>query len=157
MKETYDGRKRRNAAQAPCRKQRIQSAGRHVMADTGAVGMNFYDRVYDIVRSIPSGAVVSYGQVAFLAGNPRMARQVGWALHACPEDVPWHRVVRKDGSLPGLSDEASFRQRLLLEREGILFDENGRVSRIFFGSCPDDGKRNRKSCRAHASKHEGSS
>ena len=68
------------------------------MADTGVVGMNFFDRVYDIVRSIPSGAVVSYGQVAFLAGNPRMARQVGWALHACPEDVPWHRVVRKDGS-----------------------------------------------------------
>ena len=66
MKETYDGRKRRNAAQAPCRKQRIRSAGGHVMADTGVVGMNFFDRVYDIVRSIPSGAVSATDRSPFL-------------------------------------------------------------------------------------------
>ena len=90
---------------------------------------NFFDRVYDIVRSVPAGQVISYGQTAFLAGNPRMARQVGWALHVCPGDVPWHRVVRKDGSLPALSPEASLRQRRLLEAEGVIFDETGRVLR----------------------------
>ena len=43
--------------------------------------MNFFQTVYDIVKDIPSGKVASYGTVARLAGNPRMARQVGWALH----------------------------------------------------------------------------
>lgn len=93
---------------------------------------SFFERVYDIVRSVPAGQVISYGQTAFLAGNPRMARQVGWALHVCPEDVPWHRVVRKDGSLPGLSAETSLRQRRLLEEEDVAFDEAGRVLRILF-------------------------
>lgn len=93
--------------------------------------MNFFEQVYDIVRAIPPGQVISYGQVAFLAGSPRMARQVGWALHACPEDVPWQRVVRKDGSLPELA-EGSGRQRELLEREGVLFDDKGRVLRPHF-------------------------
>ena len=94
--------------------------------------MNFFERVYDIVRSVPAGQVISYGQTAFLAGNSRMARQVGWAMHACPEDVPWHRVVRKDGRLPGLSPESAFRQRRLLEAEGVTFDEKGRVNRRHF-------------------------
>ena len=94
--------------------------------------MNFFERVYDIVRSVPAGQVISYGQTAFLAGNMRMARQVGWAMHSCPEDVPWHRVVRKDGSLPGLSPESTLRQRRLLEAEGVTFDERGRVRRRHF-------------------------
>ena len=44
--------------------------------------MNFFEIVYEVVGTIPYGHVMSYGQVARLAGNPRMARQVGWALHA---------------------------------------------------------------------------
>lgn len=119
--------------------------------------MNFFERVYAVVRAVPPGEVVSYGQVAFLAGNPRMARQVGWALHVCPPDVPWHRVVRKDGSLPAFPGECSDRQRMLLEREGVLFDDEGRVSRLSFGGGPDDAKRSRKSLRTHGSKHDGSS
>ena len=154
----YDRRKTENAAHGllpeAADSVRMQA---HIRTGIGDFGMNFFHRVYDIVRSIPSGAVASYGQVAFLAGNRHMARQVGWALHSCPEDVPWHRVVKKDGSLPEFSRESSLRQRLLLEQEGILFDEDGRVSRIFFGGCPDDGKKIRKSCRTHASKHDGSS
>ena len=95
--------------------------------------MNFFEKVYAVIRTVPPGQVISYGQVAFLAGNPHMARQVGWALHTCPSDVPWHRVVRKDGSLPSLSPETSFRQRSLLEQEGVFFDEKGRVRRKYFG------------------------
>lgn len=97
--------------------------------------MNFFNKVYEIVRNVPYGSVMSYGQVAHLAGNPRMARQVGWALHACsPEDhIPWHRIVAKDGHIAERSvshDEES--QRTLLEREGIGFDEQGRVRKEFF-------------------------
>lgn len=100
--------------------------------------MNFFESVYDIVRSVPPGQVISYGQVAFLAGNGRMARQVGWALHVCPEEgVPWHRVVRKDGSLPSLSEESAARQRRLLEEEGVAFDGEGRVLRIYFEGGPE--------------------
>lgn len=97
--------------------------------------MNFFETVYEIVRSIPYGHVMSYGQVARLAGNPRMARQVGWALHGCrPEDhVPWHRVVKKDGQIAERfllgSDEI---QRHLLFSEGITFDEKGRVEKEYF-------------------------
>ena len=94
--------------------------------------MNFFERVYDIVRSVPPGQVISYGQIAFLAGNARMARQVGWAMHTCPEDVPWHRVLRKDGSLPALSPESATVQRRLLEKEGVAFDDEGRVLRRYF-------------------------
>ena len=93
--------------------------------------MNFFEHVYDIVRSVPRGKVISYGQIAFLAGNPRMARQVGWALHVCPQDVPWQRVVRKDGSLPQ-GPGTDGRQRNMLEEEGVRFDEKGRVLRTHF-------------------------
>lgn len=95
--------------------------------------MKFFEKAYAVIRTVPPGQVISYGQVAFIAGNPRMARQVGWALHSCPPDVPWHRVVRKDGSLPHLPPEAILRQRTLLEHEGVTFDDEGRVCRRYFG------------------------
>ena len=98
--------------------------------------MNFFELAYRVIRTVPPGQVISYGQVAFLAGNPRMARQVGWALHTCPADVPWHRVVRKDGSLPPLPPEGL--QRHLLEAEGVTFDAQGHVRREHFGDGPAD-------------------
>lgn len=90
--------------------------------------MDFFETVCGIIRSIPEGSVMSYGQVAALAGHPRMARQVGWALHRS-EGLPWQRVVRSDGSI---AVEAYEFQRALLEAEGVLFDEKGRVRREFF-------------------------
>jgi methylated-DNA-protein-cysteine methyltransferase-like protein len=75
--------------------------------------------------------VATYGQVAALAGMAGHARQVGYALHALPEDsaVPWHRVVNAGGgisrrSLPG----AELVQQQLLEREGVKFDARGRLA-----------------------------
>ncbi len=64
---------------------------------------SFYATVYDIVRAIPSGMVTNYGTIARLAGNPRMSRQVGWALHVNPQPgvIPCHRVVNKSGELAG--------------------------------------------------------
>jgi methylated-DNA-protein-cysteine methyltransferase-like protein len=86
---------------------------------------SFFDHVYTIVEIIPSGKVVSYGQIAQMLGQPRAARQVGWAMSCCPDHLPWHRVVMADGSIAG-GIHADMR-RALLENEGILFLPDGRV------------------------------
>ena len=86
--------------------------------------------VYRAVKRIPSGEVSTYGEIAELAGMPRAARQVGWALHALSEDddVPWHRVINAQGRISGRGDpEYGELQRALLEAEGIEFDRHGRV------------------------------
>jgi methylated-DNA-protein-cysteine methyltransferase-like protein len=86
--------------------------------------LNFSQRVYEVVRRIPAGRVATYGQVAALAGNPRNARIVGYALHANPEPgvIPCHRVVFRDGSLaPGFAFGGPERQRELLEMEHVRF------------------------------------
>ncbi|MHC4910112.1 MAG: MGMT family protein [Planctomycetota bacterium] len=89
-----------------------------------------YEHIYAIVRQIPEGRVATYGQVASLAHVPGHARQVGYALSALPEtnDVPWQRVINAKGEISqrGFTGDAS-RQRPLLEAEGVLFDEHGRV------------------------------
>lgn len=94
------------------------------MADTG------YARIYAVVRRIPKGRVATYGQVAELAGLPRQARQVGYALAALSErGVPWHRVINAQGEVSARSDPGPEQlQRVLLEREGVTFDAQGRVS-----------------------------
>ena len=61
--------------------------------------MSFFETVYEIVKQIPRGKVMSYGQVARAAGFPGKAREVGWALHVNPdpEHIPCHRVVNREG------------------------------------------------------------
>ena len=85
----------------------------------------FFARVYDVVRRIPAGRCISYGQIAWMLGAPRAARQVGWAMRRCPDDLPWQRVVRSDGSIAG-GGYADIR-RALLEAEGVPFLPDGRV------------------------------
>lgn len=85
-----------------------------------------------VVRRIPRGRVLTYGDVAALAGLPGHARLVGYALHALPEGstVPWHRVINAGGgistgrAMPG----GQLVQRFLLEAEGVEFDARGRTS-----------------------------
>ena len=84
--------------------------------------MNFFFFVYKVVKQIPAGKVLSYGDVARLAGNPKMSRQVGWALHVNPEQgvIPCHRVVFKDGSLAnGFAFGGREVQRDMLIKEGV--------------------------------------
>ena len=85
---------------------------------------NFYRAVYRLVRAIPRGRVMTYGQVATILGAPRAARAVGYAMKACkPADrVPWQRVINAKGAISGRDDlERPFLQRQLLEEEGIVF------------------------------------
>lgn len=93
------------------------------------MGNSTFDMIYDIIYQIPAGCVASYGQVAALAGNKRWARVVGYALHAVPEssDIPWHRVVKKDGEVyGGAKSSAGICQTELLKKEGVGFIK-GRV------------------------------
>lgn len=88
---------------------------------------NSYQKIYEVVKQIPRGQVATYGQVAALAGNPRWARVVGYALHVNPdpEGIPCYRVVNREGRL---SDAFAFggvnQQKILLENDGIRVENN---------------------------------
>ena len=76
--------------------------------------MNFYERVYELVRRIPAGKCASYGQLALMLGNPRASRAVGYAMRACrTPGVPCHRVVGSGGSLTGYAGGVEKKMRLL--------------------------------------------
>lgn len=92
--------------------------------------MNTFEKIYEVVKSIPEGKVATYGQVALLAGNPRWARVVGYALHVNPYPgiIPCHRVVNREGGVaPGFAFGGEGVQRQLLESEGIVFEPDGRI------------------------------
>lgn len=92
--------------------------------------MTVFERIYAVVRQIPAGKIATYGMVAQLAGNPKWARVVGYALHSNPEPgvIPCHRVVNRFGGLaPAFAFGGEQRQRALLEAEGVLFHEDGTV------------------------------
>lgn len=89
-----------------------------------------FERIYDVVRRIPYGKVATYGQVAMIAGNPRWARAVGYALHANPdpEGIPCYRVVNRFGGVaPAFAFGGEERQAELLRGEGIEVSEDGKV------------------------------
>jgi methylated-DNA-protein-cysteine methyltransferase related protein len=95
---------------------------------------------YRIVRRVPQGRVATYGEIARAAGKPRGARQVGYALAAlrgARHDVPWHRVVgarpRAAAAISLLDPVGAAVQRHLLEREGVAFDDRGRIDLARFG------------------------
>lgn len=92
--------------------------------------MNTFEKIYEIVKSIPKGKVATYGQVALMLGNPRASRVVGYALHQNPAPgiIPCHRVVNRDGRLsPAFTFGGENKQRRLLEDEGVGFLSNGNV------------------------------
>jgi len=87
-----------------------------------------YETIYAQVRRIPVGRVATYGQIADLAGRPKHARQVGYALHNLPSDtdVPWHRVINARGEISLRSVDGKIIQQVLLEEEGVTFVD-GRI------------------------------
>lgn len=88
---------------------------------------SYRERVYEIVRLIPRGRVMTYGQLAEILGDGYTPRTVGFAMHATDEVTPWHRVINAQGgcSTAKVVLPADKQQRLL-EAEGIKFDERGR-------------------------------
>lgn len=93
--------------------------------------MNTFEKIYDVVKSIPKGKVATYGQVAAIAGNPRWARVVGYALHINPDPstIPCHRVVNREGKVAEVFAFGGGEiQRKLLEAEGIVFEPDGTVN-----------------------------
>jgi methylated-DNA-protein-cysteine methyltransferase-like protein len=97
--------------------------------------MTFFEKVYEQCMKIPQGKVSTYGRLAALAGNPRMSRQVGWALHANPRPgvIPCHRVVNRFGQIcSGFAFGGPEVQRMLLEREGVAVGGDGTVDLSVF-------------------------
>ena len=93
-------------------------------------------RIYEVVCQIPKGRVATYGKVAMLAGNPRWARGVGYALHNNPKpgEIPCHRVVNREGKISeAFACGGGNRQRELLEAEGIVFEKDGTVDLKKYG------------------------
>lgn len=100
----------------------------------------FTARVIQIIKSIPAGKVMTYGQVARVAGSPRGARQVVRVLHSmsAKHHLPWHRVVNSKGELNIPDDESFEVQRLMLQMEDVPF---GSDKRILIADClyhPED-------------------
>lgn len=102
-----------------------------------------WTEIYRVVRRVPRGRVTTYGAVALLAGKPRGARQVGYALAAlrgARHDVPWQRVLgarpRGMAAISILDPMGAAVQRQLLEREGVVLDARDRVDLGRFGWAP---------------------
>ena len=102
----------------------------------------FRDRVLELVATIPEGRVMTYGQLALVAGMPRHSRAVGDIMHGLGADteLPWWRVINASGKISTYKVGAGEIQRGLLEREGVKFDANGKcnLSAYRFEVTPDD-------------------
>ena len=98
-----------------------------VHGDVSGEKAQVFRRVYALVRRIPKGRVMTYGQIATLIESRLSPRAVGWAMHGCPPGVPWQRVVNASGgtSTDRLPDMPPGLQRAILEAEGVAFRPNG--------------------------------
>lgn len=87
---------------------------------------NSFDDIYQIVRLIPEGRVTSYGAIAEYLGSKGGARMVGWAMNASHEDttIPAHRVVNRSGLLTGKAFFGGNRMQELLEKEGLIVEND---------------------------------
>lgn len=92
------------------------------------VDAGFKQRVYEIVRQIPKGKVMTYGQIAALCGNPRAARIVGGVAHFGDPELPWQRVVNKSGGLAAGYPGGVQGHKAHLETEGVVVSDDFRVN-----------------------------
>ena len=87
----------------------------------------YRERVYALVRRIPRGRVMTYGQIAELLGEGYTARTVGFAMHSSPDGTPWHRVINAQGATStGRVVLPQDKQQRMLEQEGVVFNKNNR-------------------------------
>ena len=99
----------------------------------------YRERVYEIVRRIPRGRVMTYGQIAELLGEGYTPRTVGFAMHDADDATPWHRVINAQGAIStGRIVLPHDKQQRLLETEGVRFDKTGRCDLQTFLWIPKD-------------------
>lgn len=89
----------------------------------------FTEKAIQIIKSIPQGKVMTYGQIAKVAGSPRGARQVVRILHSMSAkyNLPWHRVINAKGEIMIADEESAYSQKSMLKEEGVKFLANGCV------------------------------
>ena len=89
----------------------------------------FTEKVINLIKQIPAGKVVTYGQIAEYAGNSRGARQISWILSSSSKkyDLPWHRVINSHGKISLKHPKDYEYQKDLLKKEGISFLINDRI------------------------------
>jgi methylated-DNA-protein-cysteine methyltransferase-like protein len=114
--------------------------GERVHGDVRGPRASAWDAVYELVRRIPRGRVMTYGQIATLVENRLSPRAVGWAMHGCPEGLPWQRVVNASGgcSTDRLPETPQGLQRALLEQEGVDFRDNGTLDLTVYRWTPPE-------------------
>ena len=94
------------------------------------------EKIYELVKNIPAGKVMTYGQIATCLGNKNLSRAVGNALHCNPDptSIPCHRVVNSKGKVSSnYAFGGSTAQRMRLEQEGVVFKENGMIDLELYG------------------------
>jgi len=103
---------------------------------------HYRERVYKIVRRIPRGRVMTYGQLAYILGEGYTPRTVGFVMHGADErKTPWQRVINSQGRCStGRIVLPSDKQQRMLEREGVKFDAGGRCDLEIYLWHPDKEK-----------------
>ena len=116
-----------------------------------------FEKIYRMVLRVPRGRVMTYGQIARLLEDRYSPRLIGWAMHATPDDgrsIPWHRVINSRGGISTgrlLLHEPEL-QRLLLEAEGVVFDERGHCDLQVYQWSPRERQTRKKLAEARPSK-----
>lgn len=111
----------------------------------GNTDNDYRERVFRIVRAIPRGRVMTYGQIAELLGEGYTPRTVGFVMHSSNDETPWHRVINAQGgcSTRGLVLPHDKQQRML-EAEGVSFNARGRCELQRYLWIPAEPQSNRK-------------
>lgn len=100
----------------------------------------YRERVYKIVRTIPRGRVMTYGQLAEILGEGYTPRTVGFVMHASSDKTPWHRVINAQGAVStGKVVLPHDKQQRMLEAEGVIFNERGRCDLKTYLWIPETG------------------
>lgn len=102
----------------------------------------YRERVYEIVRQIPPGNVMTYGQIALILGEGYTPRTVGYVMHgADTENVPWQRVINSQGKCStGRMTIPVNLQQTMLEQEGVPFDKTGKCELNAYRWYPEEYK-----------------
>jgi methylated-DNA-protein-cysteine methyltransferase-like protein len=129
-------------------KSKRSDAGRDSKASNGAAGVpanvnepGYNERVFRIVRRIPAGNVMTYGQIAEILGEGYTARTIGFVMHAADDTVPWHRVINAQGACStGRVLLPLNKQQRMLEAEGIEFDARKRCDLGRYRWTPEEAR-----------------